>query len=449
MPSGAWITADAVRVLLVFLTLMAGALIVGALRRGGRREDPVSDDAVATSRFTLPVSIIVPVDRPAPGLGRTIAALLALNYPELEVIVVGDEISALDLEVFRTEWELTPKEDLYRRSLPTAAVRRIFESTRDERLVVVDKEGAGRADALNCGLSLARFRYVATVNAGVVVDTNALLRLMAPALRDPANVVAATSHVERRLAADERPRGGPLRRALTRVHSDWQGMGSVRSWLASRITIRSLRCGLASQDSMIAWRRDALLESGGFLPGAADPELDLLLRLQTSMAERVSGNVVRTSEIVGRMDPVSLGTAGRLGSLRQRAVIQAAAALRHPQSRTDGRVAALCFVLAELLTPVAQGAVIIAVVAGATVGWFRWMDVALVLVMFSFGNAAVTAAALLVRGAVPGGPTTRELTRLLLLAPVEYVLYRPAVAVRRLAMAVFAMPARVTSTRSG
>jgi len=47
---------------IAYLGAMAASAVVFAVRRGGRREDPVDDhDAVSASRFTIPVSLVVPI----------------------------------------------------------------------------------------------------------------------------------------------------------------------------------------------------------------------------------------------------------------------------------------------------------------------------------------------------------------------------------------------------
>ena len=63
--------------------------------------------------------------------------------------------------------------------------------------MVIDKAAAGYSDALNCGVNVARYRYVMSVDPEVTFDRDALLRVMTAALRDPANVVGASNHVER------------------------------------------------------------------------------------------------------------------------------------------------------------------------------------------------------------------------------------------------------------
>ncbi len=432
MQAAARFAVDALLVSLAFLSAVALALIIKALRRGGRREDPLdADGAIAASRFTPPVSLVVPVDRDAAELSRTVASLLSLNYPQLEVIVIAEPLGAAHMEAFRIEWQLSPKEYFYRRTVATAAVRHILESDRDPRLIVVEKEAAGRADALNCGLSLARFRYVASVAPDAALDSNALLRLTSPIRRDPARVIAATSHVERRRSAADWRAGRVAAWSWSRAAEDWQRIGSIRSWLASRVTWSRLRCGLAPQDAVAVWRRDALIEMGGFSETATDPELDMLVRLQCATNERVSGEIVRTAEIVGWSPPAALAEVARLSGDRQHAVIESLVTLRKAPNGIRG-LTATSFLIAELVAPVVQVCAIIALIGGALAGSFSWVSVLLLLALLSFGNAAVTAAALLLRGALANAPTTAELGRLLALAPFEYAIYRPAVALARL-----------------
>ena len=408
------VAGSAILVSLAILSLVVGALVAGALKRGGRREEAMDPhEALAVSRFTIPVSLIVSADGDCAALSTSIESLLALTYPELEVIVVADRLPERQCAALKAEWALEPKEFFYRRTLATGPVRRIYGSGRDGRLIVVEKTDGGRADALNCGLSLARFRYVASVGPTVAFDNNALLRMMAPALRDPASVLAVASHIETR--------------AGTGLIAASQWIGSIRSWMATRLTWNRLRCGLGPNDAVVVWRRDALLALGGFSTAAADPELHMLLRLQTSTVQGATGEVVRSAEIVGRTEPMSLGAAARLASHRQHAVFESLAGLRLFDG-SRGQLAVVCFLIAELLTPVLQLCVMLTAIAGAAAGWFSWVTVLLVVLVLSVGNAIVTAAALLLRGAAAGGPTTSQLTRLLILAPAEYALYRPAVA---------------------
>ena len=178
--------------------------------------------------------------------------------------------SGPQLATLRTDWQLEPKEFFYRRrsrpaqcgaSSTASAIRGSSSLTR--KVTRPRRRSQLRAQ-------LRPYRYVVSVSPDVGLDSSALLRLMSPALRDPANVLAATSHVERRShEADGGSRG-------SRARDGWQRIGSLRSWLVTRLTSPGLQGGLAPQDVISAWRRDALLEMGGFSGAAADPELDML-----------------------------------------------------------------------------------------------------------------------------------------------------------------------------
>jgi len=408
---------------LAFLAIIVAAVAAGALHRGGRREDATDPyDALVASRFTIPVSLIVPADGAAASLSQAVDSLLSLSYPELEVIVVGERLPGHGFDVLKTEWDLEPKEFFYRRTLSTAPIQRIYGSHRDGRLMVVDKSAAGTADALNCGLSLARYRYVASVAPTVSLASNALLRLMSPALRDPAGVLAVAGHVEPRADAGRVPA--------------FQWIAFVRSWMVTRLTWSRLRCGLGPPQTVVVWRRDALLELGGFSRSATDPELQMLGRLQTSTMDRVKGQVIRSGEIVGRTDAMTLREAARTSWRRQRAVLEALVGLSLFDRSLHHRLAVVCFGIAELLLPAVQGGVLVSAMLLVVAGSVGWSTVVLVLALLTFGNAIGTAAALLLRGAAPDAPSTSELKRLLILSPLEFAVYRPAVALA----AIFRIP---------
>lgn len=410
-----------------YLVIVAAASVAGALARGGRRERAMEAyEALAVSRFTIPVSVVVPASGVSRGLERCLRSLLAQRYPELEVVVVASGLDPGALDALKRGWDLAPKEVFYRRNLPTGPVDRIYDSGTDPRLTVVEKTDAGLADALNCGISLSRYRYVVTVAPDVEGDVDALLRLMTPALRDPAAVLAVTSYVERRGdGATARPR------AWLQAAEDYQRLSSVRSWMASRLAWTQLRCGLPPRDAVIAWRRDAVLDLDGFSTVAADPELDLLVRLQTTQGGGGAGRVMRTSEVFGHAAHVTIAEHARLTSTRQRAVRQAIATFW----RTPGvgsRLTLLLVLGIEVLTPAAQGIVLAAATAGALGGWLGWSSPFYAVLLLTFGYALVSASALLLRGGTPDAPVGSELVRLLLRAPLEFTLYRPVLTWQRL-----------------
>ena len=430
------LTAMAVTASLGYLMIVAAASVAGAISRGGRRERAADAyQALAVSRFTIPVSVIVPVSGDRAELSRSIASLLQLNYPELEVVVIAESVSDATLGAMKRDWALEPKELFYRRTLETETVHRILGSGRDERLVVIEKAPAGLADALNCGVSFAKYRYVVSVTPDIVFDADALLRLMSPALRDPGAVLAVTSYVERRAhsAAEEGLRSADGPDEWTRAYDDYQRLASIRSWMASRLAWHQLRCGLPPRDGVTAWRRDAVLELGGFAVEAADPELDLLIRLQTTQTDGPAGRVVRTSEVFGHTRTLTVAGAAAGARRRERALLQALRTFRRATAPTPAMRTMRIVVGAELLTSAAQVMTAALILGGAVAGWVSWNAPWLAFLLLTFGYAVISASALLLRGGTPGAPSGADLTRLLLRAPLELAVYRPALVWSRIA----------------
>jgi hypothetical protein len=187
--------------------------------------------------------------------------------------------------------------------------------------------------------------------------------------------------------------------------------------MESRLIWSEFRSGFAPRDAMVLWRRDAVLQAGGFSSSSVDPTLDMMIRLQSN---ETSGCVIRNSEIFGHAEPRSVLTSTRQMSHRVVSALQALA-----QWNDAGRPARLAlgyYFVSQVITPVAQAWVAGAAIVGAFVGWLPWGDVALTLILLSFGNAILSDAALLLRGSSPDAPEGTALKRLLLIAPVEFVL---------------------------
>jgi hypothetical protein len=420
------LAAASIAVALLYLALAATLAIVAALRLGGRREEPIHDaEAESASRFTIPVSLIVPVTSPASrarprgraapsGVGAplltTVSALLAMSYADFEVIVVIEGLLQSDWTAFKAAWQLEAREFFYRQTLSTEPVRKIYRSVRDPRLVVVDKAPAsGGGDALNCGVNFARFRYVGAVEPGVVVNHDAFLLAMSAPLADPAGVVGATSLVET-VGPDAREAAVDQTRS---VRQSLQRLASIRGLMESRIVWRKLRANIGPYDAVSLWRRDALVQAGGFSSRAAEPELDMMVRLQTASVA-TGGRIVRTSHIFGRIAPRPLREMVRLKTRQCVAALQTLRTGRNLPGPTFAMFAA-----SEVVTPLMETWVIVATAGGAFVGWLPWIDVALAVTILSFGHAAVTTVALLLRSSAPGAPEAPAMVRLLLAAPLE------------------------------
>ena len=88
----AWITAGAVLMLVAAYGVGAPFLLLRTAltmsRRRRLRYRPVDDEVLATSRFTIPVSLVLPIAGVVPGASAAVRRALQFRHPETELIVV-------------------------------------------------------------------------------------------------------------------------------------------------------------------------------------------------------------------------------------------------------------------------------------------------------------------------------------------------------------------------
>ncbi len=399
MPASTLLLASACAAFLC-LAVVALRFVALTMKAGVRRDDGVDPDSpFAVSRFTIPVSIIVPAGDSAARLEQALARVLDLSYPEYEVIVVADAARVESFATLAQAWALEANEFFYRQSIMTAPLRRIYRSARDARLVLADKPTLTNADALNCGVNLARYRYVLVLPDDLRFDRQALLRLMAAPLRDPAAIVGASAHIE--------------------PTATFAWLRALRSLMVSRLTRRSAHA-LPPADSISVWRRDAILGAGGFSAHAWDMELDLAWRAVASARRAgLPGRFHRSGEIFGRSDRQAPRWTRVAESVRQMALgllagRSPAAASRHLLSTEVLPAVAAAWFALSLSVVAGSGSVSAVVVVAALFG-------------LSFGLAVVSVAALLVRSTMVDAPDHAALTKAMVASSCELVV-RPAVA---------------------
>jgi hypothetical protein len=215
----------------------------------------------------------------------------------------------------------------------------------------------------------------------------------------------------------------------------------------SRLAWRRIGAGLGPAGAVIVWRKDAIIKLNGFSVDAADADLDMMLRLQSRGIEG-HGRFDRGPDVFGRTGSQTLRGAFYLAGRRQLAALEVLTAWARGRASGFELKALGYFVGSEFITPLAQTLIVFATVLGAIVGWFSWSAVVLAIVLLSFGSAAVSNGALLLRGSAAGAPDEPELYRLLIAGPFDFVCYRSVLAAARL-VAVVRFVTGSAKTRAG
>lgn len=244
-------------------------------------------EALAKSHFTFPISVLIPAHNESAGVIESVRSVLSLDYPQHEVIVINDGSTDDTLTKLRQEFGLVRREVVYRKSLPvTGAIRGIYRSSSIPNLLVIDKDHAGKSQALNAGLNLSRYPLFCTIDADSLFQENALLRVVRPFLEDPERVVAVGGQV-RVANGCYIERGRVVEPRLpTNILAAFQVVEYLRAFVASRLGLSMMNNLLILSGVFSLFRKDIVFEVGGYRADVVTEDMELVLRIHRFLRER-------------------------------------------------------------------------------------------------------------------------------------------------------------------
>ena len=239
-----------------------------------------------TAANAPPIALLAPAFNEEQTIENSTRSLLALDYPEFEVIVINDGSKDGTLDVLKRAFALAPTERDHDTPLAHNPIRAVYRSTTSDRLIVIDKENGGKADALNAGLNLARAPIVCSMDADSILEPDALLRAAQPFVDDPQNVVATGGTV--RVANGCLVRDGRVvkigvpRNLLARL----QTVEYLRAFLLARLAWSRIGALTIVSGAFGLFRRSVLIEIGGYAPKTVGEDIELIVRLHRHFRER-------------------------------------------------------------------------------------------------------------------------------------------------------------------
>ncbi len=429
--------ADVVIACVVYLVFVYGvgfALSIVAFfenRSRIREANAEGWETIGRSRFTIPVSVIAPMHNEEVLGVPAVEALLRLEYPEFEVIIVNDGSTDSTLERLREAFDLQPFERFERRVLPSREVYAVYRSQTDDRLTVIDKEAGGnKADSLNSGINFARFRYVCCVDGDTIYERNALLSSMRLVLRDPARVVGLTSQIVVTTHPELPYKKTPGLIESTLLHN-FQHLEYLRSFLNTRLAWSRMNSMVCTSGAFMLYRRDVLEEVGGYSPDFSCEDIELTFRVHEHFLR-----LGRPYRILSMPEPVAR-TEGpdRIRSLTsqrarwQRVMLETAWHYRrmafNPRYGPFGMVAFPFCILSEVLAPFVELIALATLAVAALLGEVNWAEYGLVVGVMSLAIATLTVSAIRLEDAGTRSYRFADLVWLIVLSPLELIVYRP------------------------
>ncbi|MET9389345.1 glycosyltransferase [Streptomyces sp. NPDC006624] len=371
-------------IILYFLAVNTGYLVLivfalAELVRRLRRAAFAGHDAAAGSRFSPPVSVIIPAYNEEAGITEAVRAMLLLRYPVFEVIVVDDGSTDGTLDVLADDFDLAEVDHVVPEDVPMRGRVTSLHLPRGGPvpLVVARKDNGGKADALNVGINLARYPLLCMVDADSVLDSQALLAVARPFGDDPLRVVATGGVIG--VANGCAVQAGRVVEA--HVPAELLGRAQVveylRGFFLGRTGWSKVGGLLIISGAFGLFRRDVVVAVGGMDTECIGEDAELVVRLHRHLREQGRGHgdyriVFATEPIAWSEAPSSLRVLGRQRRRWQRGLTEIL--LKHrrmignPRYGRVGLVALPFYVLFEWLAPVVELAGLVLVPLGVLIG---------------------------------------------------------------------------------
>jgi len=266
----------------IYLFQMILAYIV--LRGRGAPQD-ATESWWTLSDVTLPISLLVPAYNEEATIAESVRSLLALHYPNFEVIVINDGSTDATLDTLIDAFQLESVHRSYEESVEHRRVQGLYGSSDHPRLLVVDKENGGKADALNTGISLARMPLFCAVDADSVLEADSLLRVIQPFVDDPERVVAVGGAI--RLANGSTIRAGRVVSIglPTNPLALLQTMEYLRAFLMARLAWSRMNALMLIFGAFGVFRRDIAVAVGGYSHGTVGEDLEIIVKIHRHLRD--------------------------------------------------------------------------------------------------------------------------------------------------------------------
>ncbi len=413
--------------------------IVGffALQRFSGRIFDTELDSLMNSALLPGITVIAPAFNEELSIRESTRSALGLRYPDHEVIVVNDGSKDKTLEILIDEFRLYRSSRAPSGSLPTKKVRGVYESRDPIRLLVIDKENGGKADSLNTGINYSRRPLFSAVDSDSLIESEALFRITKPFLDDERTV--ATGGIVRVVNGCTVEHGKVTRvRAPDTLLARCQAVEYLRAFLGGRVAFSLMDSLLLISGAFGVFRRDIVLEVGGFETGTVGEDMELVVRMHRHMFEaKRDHRVVFVPEPVCWTEvPESLRVLRRQRTRWQRGAFESLWKHRkmfmNPRYGAVGMIGFPYYAFFEVAGPIVELLGYLMTILGLIFGLIRH-DTAILFFMVSlvFGLLLSLSSILLEEFTLRKYPSARDLMVLLGAALIESLGYRQLTAIWR------------------
>ncbi len=376
-----------------------------------------------------PITLVAPMYNEAAVCVEAVRALLGVDYPSKEVLVINDGSTDATAERLVEAFDMVPALRPQTASIATAAVRGALRSRTQPDLWLVDKANGGRSDAINVGVNHCRTPLLCVLDGDSLLAPDALHRVVRPFLED-ASTVAVGGTIG--IVNDCTVRHGRV--TNVRLPQSWtarfQVLEYIRAFAASRVGWNALDALPLISGAFGLFKRSAVVAVGGLDPHTVGEDFELTLKLHRYHRDR--GLPYRVDYVPDAVSwtecPPTLAVLGRQRDRWQRGGLEVVwkhrRMLLNPRYGRVGLLSLPAFLIVELLSPIVEAIGYLGVAGALALGWIDGPHALVLLALaLALGMAESVAAVALEQFAFRRYTSLRDLGALLALVVLENVGY--------------------------
>lgn len=224
------------------------------------------------------VSILVPFYNEEDNIVQSINSLLKQSYGNKEIVAINDGSKDKGLEEVIKAFNLTKSQTFVERPGSKSKIKNIYYSE-ELKIRVIDKYNGGKADSLNCGISLCNGEYFVTVDGDSVLKYSAIRKTMNVYRRYP-NTIAVGSSVdlvngieieEGEIKSFDLPKGWIER---------FQYIEYLKSFIIARAGLEFFKSNLIISGAFGCFRKQAIVSVDCYSTNHFGEDMDLVMRIQ-------------------------------------------------------------------------------------------------------------------------------------------------------------------------
>jgi len=252
-----------------------------------RKNKFVDHNATLTSRYAPSVSLIAPAYNEEKTIVDNIRSLMSIHYNNFEIIIVNDGSKDNTLQTMMDAFSLQKVDFFVEDKIHCKPIRGVYKSTNKayRKLVVLDKENGGKADALNAGINVSQFDLITCIDVDCILEQDAILKMVKPFMEEKDHVIATGGVI--RIANSCVIEDGRLIEA--KVPDDliarFQVVEYMRAFLLGRMAWSKLNGLLLISGALGFFDKRIVIACGGYNHNTVGEDMELVVRMRKYMAD--------------------------------------------------------------------------------------------------------------------------------------------------------------------